>query len=86
MESKKFDYKKREDAVTLPGANEYRENIRHHNEKLGEVLNELVTNEELNDPYTIQWMATYVAEVRMFLAMLASDMVPNQTISNGRNC
>jgi len=85
MESKKFDDKKEKDAVTLPGAKEYRENIRHHNEKLGEVLNELVTNETLDDPETLQWMATYVAEARMFLAMLASDMVPNQIISDGQN-
>lgn len=66
----------KKDTVLLPGATEYRENIQECINKLGEVLNELVVKESLDDPDTLEWMSSYVAETRMYLGALKSDLTP----------
>ena len=64
----------KQDTVLLPGVSEYRKNIQDCINNLGEVLNELTVKESLNDPNTLEWMSRYVAETRMFLATLKSDL------------
>ena len=64
----------KQDTVLLPGVSEYRKNIQECINNLGEVLNEFVVKESLNDPNTLEWMSRYVAETRMFLANLKSDL------------
>lgn len=64
----------KQDTVLLPGVSEYRKNIQECINNLGEVLNELTVKESLNDPNTLEWMSRYVAETRMFLATLKSDL------------
>ena len=64
----------KQDTVLLPGVSEYRENIQECINNLGEVLNELTVRESLDDPNTLGWMSRYVAETRMFLATLKSDL------------
>ena len=64
----------KQDTVLLPGVSEYRKNIQNCINNLGEVLNELTVKESLNDPNTLEWMSRYVAEARMFLATLKSDL------------
>lgn len=64
----------KQDTVLLPGVSEYRKNIQECINNLGEVLNEFVVKESLNDPNTLEWMSRYVAETRMFLATLKSDL------------
>ena len=63
-----------QDTVLLLGASEYRKNIQECINNLGEVLNEFVVKESLDDPDTLGWMSRYVAETRMFLATLKSDL------------
>lgn len=63
-----------QDTVLLPGVSEYRKNIQECINNLGEVLNEFVVKESLNDPNTLEWMSRYVAETRMFLSNLKSDL------------
>ena len=63
-----------QDTVLLPGVSEYRGNIQDCINKLGEVLNELTVRESLDDPDTLGWMSRYIAETRMFLATLKSDL------------
>ena len=65
---------KEQDTVLLPGVSEYRKNIQDSINNLGEVLNELTVRESLDDPDTLGWMSRYVAETRMFLATLKSDL------------
>ena len=64
----------KQDTVLLPGVSEYRKNIQDCINNLGEVLNEFVVKESLNDPNTLEWMSRYVAETRMFLSNLKSDL------------
>ena len=64
----------KQDTVLLPGVSEYRKNIQECINNLGEVLNEFVVKESLNDPNTLEWMSRYVAETRMFLSNLKSDL------------
>lgn len=64
----------KQDTVLLPGVSEYRKNIQDCINNLGEVLNELTVKESLNDPNTLEWMSRYVAETRMFLSNLKSDL------------
>lgn len=64
----------KQDTVLLPGVSEYRKNIQECINNLGEVLNEFVVKESLNDPNTLEWMSRYVAETRMFLSTLKSDL------------
>ena len=64
----------KQDTVLLPGVSEYRKNIQECINNLGEVLNELTVKESLDDPNTLEWMSRYVAETRMFLANLKSDL------------
>jgi len=64
----------KQDTVLLPGVSEYRKNIQDCINNLGEVLNELTVKESLDDPDTLEWMSRYVAETRMFLATLKSDL------------
>lgn len=64
----------KQDTVLLPGVSEYRKNIQECINNLGEVLNEFVVKESLNDPITLEWMSRYVAETRMFLSTLKSDL------------
>lgn len=64
----------KQDTVLLPGVSEYRKNIQECINNLGEVLNEFVVKESLNDPNTLEWMSRYIAETRMFLATLKSDL------------
>ena len=64
----------KQDTVLLPGVSEYRKNIQDCINNLGEVLNELTVKESLNDPNTLEWMSRYVAETRMFLETLKSDL------------
>ena len=64
----------KQDTVLLPGVSEYRKNIQDCINNLGEVLNEFVVKESLNDPNTLEWMSRYIAETRMFLATLKSDL------------
>ena len=66
----------KKDTVLLPEASEYRENIQECINKLGEVLNELVVNESLDDPETREWMSSYIAQTRMYLGALKSDLTP----------
>ena len=61
-----------QDTVLLLGASECRKNIQECINKLGEVLNEFVVKESLDDPDTLGWMSSYVAETRMFLGTLKS--------------
>ncbi|MBP1540837.1 MAG: hypothetical protein ILA25_01540 [Prevotella sp.] len=63
-----------QDTVLLLGASECRKNIQECINNLGEVLNEFVVKESLDDPDTLGWMSRYVAETRMFLATLKSDL------------
>ena len=63
-----------QDTVLLPGVSEYRGNIQDCINKLGEVLNELTVRESLYDPDTLGWMSRYIAETRMFLGTLKSDL------------
>jgi len=63
-----------QDTVLLPGVSEYRNNIQECINNLGEVLNELTVSESIDDPDTFGWMARYVAETRIFLATLKSDL------------
>ncbi len=63
-----------QDTALLPGVSEYRKIIHDRINNLGEVLNELTVKESLNDPNTLEWMSRYVAETRMFLATLKSDL------------
>ena len=64
----------KQDTVLLPGVSEYRKNIQECINNLGEVLNELTVKESLDDPDTLEWMSRYVAETRMFLSTLKSDL------------
>ncbi len=64
----------KQDTVLLPGVSEYRKNIQECINNLGEVLNEFVVKESLNNPNTLEWMSRYVAETRMFLSTLKSDL------------
>ena len=64
----------KQDTVLLPGVSEYRKNIQDSINNLGEVLNELTVRKSLDDPDTLGWMSRYVAETRMFLATLKSDL------------
>jgi len=64
----------KQDTVLLPGVSEYRKNIQDCINNLGEVLNEFVVKESLNDPNTLEWMSRYIAETRMYLATLKSDL------------
>ena len=64
----------KQDTVLLPGVSEYRENIQECINNLGEVLNELTVRESLDDPDTLDWMSRYIAETRMYLAILKSDL------------
>ena len=64
----------KQDTVLLPGVSEYRKNIQDCINNLGEVLNELTVKESLDDPDTLEWMSRYVAETRMFLSTLKSDL------------
>lgn len=64
----------KQDTVLLSGVSEYRKNIQDSINNLGEVLNELTVRESLDDPDTLVWMSRYVAEARMFLATLKSDL------------
>ena len=64
----------KQDTVLLPGVSEYRKNIQDCINNLGEVLNEFVVKESLIDPNTLEWMSRYIAETRMFLATLKSDL------------
>lgn len=64
----------KQDTVLLPGVSEYRKNIQDCINNLGEVLNELTVKESLNDPNTLEWMSRYVAETRMYLGTLKSDL------------
>lgn len=75
---KEFDAQKlaKQDTVLLPGASGYRETIQECINKLGEVLNELVVNESLDDPETREWMSSYIAQTRMYLGALKSDLTP----------
>ena len=74
--AKELDQKElaKQDTVLLPGVSEYRKNIQDCINNLGEVLNEFVVKESLNDPNTLEWMSRYVAETRMFLSTLKSDL------------
>ena len=65
-----------QDTVLLPEASGYRENIQECINKLGEVFNELVVKESLDDPETLEWMSSYIAETRMYLGALKSDLTP----------
>lgn len=75
---KEFDAQElaKQDIVLLPQASEYRENIQERINKLGEVLNELVVKESLDDSETLEWMSSYIAETRMYLGALKSDLTP----------
>ena len=75
---KEFDAQElaKQDIVLLPEASGYRENIQECINKLGEVLNELVVNESLDDPETREWMSSYIAQTRMYLGALKSDLTP----------
>ena len=64
---------KEQDTVLLPGVSEYRKNIQDCINKLGEVL-KLTVRESLDDPDTLDWMSRYVAETRMYLGTLKSDL------------
>ena len=64
----------KQDTVLLPGVSEYRKNIQECINNLGEVLNEFVVKESLDDPDTLDWMSRYIAETRMYLATLKSDL------------
>ena len=66
----------KQDIVLLPEASGYRDNIQECINKLGEVLNELVVNESLDDSETREWMSSYIAQTRMYLAALKSDLTP----------
>lgn len=61
-----------QDTVLLLGVSEYCENIQDCINNLGEVINELIVRESLDDPDTLGWMSSYVAETRMFLGTLKS--------------
>lgn len=75
---KEFDAQElaKQDIVLLPEASGYRENIQECINKLGEVLNELVVNESLDDPEAREWMSSYIAQTRMYLGALKSDLTP----------
>lgn len=64
----------KQDTVLLPEVSEYRKNIQECINNLGEVLNELTVKESLDDPDTLDWMSRYIAETRMYLATLKSDL------------
>ena len=64
----------KQDTVLLPEVSEYRKNIQECINNLGEVLNELTVRESLDDPDTLDWMSRYIAETRMYLAILKSDL------------
>lgn len=56
------------------GAAEWRETLRKKNELLGEVLNELISRDSLDDPEALTWMCEYVVEARVALAALMEDL------------
>ena len=75
----------KQDTILLPGVSSYRKNIQECINNLGEVLNEFVVNKEsLDDPDTLEWMSRYVAETRMFLANLKSDLSLDRILASTR--
>ena len=74
----------KQDTILLPGVSECRKNIQKCLNNLGEVLNEFVVKESLNDPDTLEWMSRYVAETRMFLATLKSDLSLDRILADTR--
>lgn len=65
-----------QDAAVFFGVSETQTNIQECINKLGEVLNELVIKESLDDPSTLEWMSNYVVETRMYLAALKFNFTP----------
>ena len=63
-----------EDAIVFVGVSEAHASIQDANNKLGAVLDELVTAESIDDDETKSWMMKYVAEARIFLSCLKSDL------------
>lgn len=61
-------------APIFRGAAEWRETLRKKNELLGEVLNELISRDSLDDPEALTWMCEYVVEARVALAALMEDL------------
>lgn len=61
-------------APVFHGAAEWRKTLRRKNELLGEVLNELISRDSLDDPEALAWMCEYVVEARVALATLMEDL------------
>ena len=61
-------------APIFRGAAQWRKTLRRKNELLGEVLNELISRDSLNDPEALTWMCEYVVEARVALAALMEDL------------
>ena len=61
-------------APVFRGAAEWRKTLRKKNELLGEVLNELISRDSLDDPEALAWMCEYVVEARVALASLMEDL------------
>ena len=61
-------------APVFHGAAEWRKTLRRKNELLGEVLNELISRDSLDDPEALAWMCEYVVEARVALASLMEDL------------
>lgn len=61
-------------APVFHGAAQWRKTLRRKNELLGEVLNELISRDSLDDSETLTWMCEYVVEARVALAALMEDL------------
>ena len=61
-------------APIFRGAAQWRKTLRRKNELLGEVLNELISRDSLDDSETLTWMCEYVVEARVALAALMEDL------------